>query len=230
MARNIPVSELIDRTLQVVDREAQTLVLPRTQVMDYLSTEFGHFYELLVDSGEVYAEKTAPPFTMNGQALYPLPSDFFQEIRFDWLKADGSLVPLVKISVQMIHRFSRTAMNAIAYRLAGGKVALYPTPPAGQTYQLMYVPAPCRFTDETKDTIDGLSGLEELLVLGAGVRCDHKLGRIDHANSLRSDLKLVVDRLKVRATERSQVPMAIPDVDPMDQEIGWGSPWPWGTP
>src|SRR5262249_31864026 len=99
LARLIKVSELIDRTLQVVDRQ-NTLVLPRVEVMNYLSTELGHFYEVLVDSGEIYCEKTAPPVTTTGGALYPLPGDFFKELRFDYL-LNGWLRPLVKVSIQM---------------------------------------------------------------------------------------------------------------------------------
>lgn len=138
-----------------------------TRIIDQAYCEL---YELLAASGLYFFESTATLVT-DGTASVSLPADHYQTIGVDY--AYGTVYQsLTRLSVRERNRFSgSTGGPAIAYRVVGSKLTLYPTPPTLQSYLLVYVPAPASLVDAAATaTVDGVAGWEEYVVVDAAIR------------------------------------------------------------
>jgi hypothetical protein len=60
-------------------------------------------------------------------------------------------------------------MNTLRYHLQGGSIRFVPVPSTTQTLKLWYVPAQTPMTD-TADTLDGVNGWEEYVVIDAAMK------------------------------------------------------------
>jgi hypothetical protein len=138
-----------------------------TRIIDQAYCEL---YELLAASGLYFYESTTT-LTTTGAATVNLPADHYQTIGVDY-SYGNCWYSLQRLSVRERNTLSGlTNSPAIGYRVVGSVVTLYPTPPSGQSYRLVYVPAPTSLIDgATSLTVDGVAGWDEYIVVDAAIR------------------------------------------------------------
>jgi hypothetical protein len=113
------------------------------------STIYSEFNGIIIDSGMRMFEKTDTLTTIAGTGVYQVPSDFLSMVGVDYLQSDGQRIELEPMLAQERNYFTGTNSSAwaVAYELIGQNITLWPQPPAGQTYHVVYVPQPADISD-----------------------------------------------------------------------------------
>jgi hypothetical protein len=140
-----------------------------------ISEQFGELCALVSETGLRYFETTAT-LTTTGVAYVSEPSNHLATVRIDFL-VDGTTTGLRRqldeIMPQEQARWSgHSNGEARAYALVDDRIYLYPTPPTGQSYEILYIPQPpdvsAFASDECIDVVtpDG----ESFLLWGVAVK------------------------------------------------------------
>lgn len=153
----------------------------------YINASYKELYDLLIGSyGNDYF--VAPPvqFTTDGTSqFYTLPDGssynyapaLYKLLGVD-LQANGNALQWIRLkpfNFSERNRFSPYGMQAlyaysnIRYRLNGNNIWFTPTPQAGLTVQLWYIPQPSNLEDDG-DGFDGISGWEEYVIIDAAIK------------------------------------------------------------
>lgn len=204
MARIFTAGEIITKARRQANMEGASGLkfVTADEALRMTSQAWTWLHGLLVKADADYFEETQT-ITTTDTDTYPLPDDYLETKRVDYL-ASTTEQPrkLKKITSREIDDYQAdiTAAWATAYRLVGGNVVLYPTPPSGQTYRHLYIPAPADLT-ATTDEIDGRAGWEELIVLKVVIRM--KLKAEDDVTALQAELDAEVKRVVMHADERN---------------------------
>ena len=144
MARIFTLGTLVTRAQERVDMVNQSL-LSTTEFKGHLSTVYGEMYSEILATGLRHFETTKTLTTTGSGADFDLPNDFLSVIGLDYIvDTQGHRRHLRELMAQErnIYR-GASASDAQAYAIVGDKtITLYPTPPAAQTYELVYVPQP----------------------------------------------------------------------------------------
>lgn len=199
MPRTFTLAQLRQRVRELVDIEGNRHFTD-SEVNSRISSAYAKYYAKLVASGLGYAgEKTQTIFTV-GTNTYAMPTDHMSTLRVDYRYSTELWQELEEVLVQEINRYQTTGSQAFGFRLVGGNILLYPTPPSGQTYRHIYVPAPADLTTDTQ-TVDGVAGFEDAVVLDAAIRCLIKKEDADTSSLLR-ERDLVDARIQEEAEMR----------------------------
>lgn len=204
MARIFTAGEIITKARRQANMEGASGLkfVTAAEALRLTSQAWTWLHGLLVKADPDYFEETQSIITTDTDT-YPLPDDYLETKRIDYAFATTDYRPLKKITSREINAYQATgssAAQAEAYRLVGGNVVLYPTPPSGQTYRHLYIPAPADLT-ATTDEIDGRAGWEELIVLKVVIRM--KLKAEDDVTALQAELDAEVKRVVMHADERN---------------------------
>lgn len=168
MANTVTLAELRDGVQQITDtvgdrhKTASWLLTiinsARKEVFEILRRADPDFYE---------SEQTIPT---TGVASYALPANHHLTKAVEWLSTTTLRVPLRRVSLRERLDYQTagvTGVSACAYRLVGATIVLYPTPPSGQTYFHVYVPAPVLLVADA-DVVDGREA--QLIILRAAIQ------------------------------------------------------------
>lgn len=204
MARIFTAGDIITKARRQANMEGASGLkfVTAAEALRLTSQAWTWLHGLLVKADADYFEETQSIITTD-TGTYPLPDDYFETKRIDYAFSTTDYRPLKKITSREINAYqtsNSTAAQAEAYRLVGGNVVLYPTPPTGQTYRHLYIPAPADLT-ATTDEIDGRAGWEELIVLKVVIRM--KLKAEDDVTALQAELDAEVKRVVMHADERN---------------------------
>jgi hypothetical protein len=89
----------------------------------------------------------------------------------------------------------------VRYAVWGNKLVFKPKAPQIATVNLWYVPAITKLVNDS-DTLDGVNGWEEFLILDAAIKCMVK--EESDPSALLAQLNFVKDRIKTMAKDRDQ--------------------------
>jgi hypothetical protein len=174
----VTLAVLRTRSLQRADMENSTFVAP-SELLRYINSAYLELYDLLVSKGQEYYVKDPPTeFTVaTGAYTYTLPTDFYKLLGVDrQLSADEWIeVRPFNFNERNANRRTRARLSSGPYgalrrRVIGNKLFVTPNDLAPGTYRLWYVPRATELSSES-DTVDGVNGWEEYIVLGAAIRC-----------------------------------------------------------
>ena len=106
-------------------------------------------------------------------------------------------------------RYSTAASSrSYAFRIHGTVCEFYPTPSSG-TYRMYYAPAYTTLSIDS-DTVDGVNGWEEFIVLDSAIKCLIKEGS-DHDDLLR-ERQMMLNRVDEMGGNKKLGPFRITDV------------------
>ena len=139
-----------------------------------LSSSYAELYSIVAESGLRYFEtrETLTTPAVDGLPGFPEPSSHLSTVGLDYVASNGDRTALIEIMVQERNVYGASRSDrARAFAFIDDRIMLYPPPPDGQTYELLYVPQPPDLTEALDaDVIDVVTpDGESFLVWGAAV-------------------------------------------------------------
>lgn len=172
MARTATFLSLRSQALQRADM-VNSEFISTTEIGEYVNQSYAELYEMLIQSGKDYALDSSTISIVNGTDTYDLPDDFYQLRGVD-VDVGGSLplnmVPFTFEERNMYPTDGTWSGAPVRYRLLGSQIKFIPMPTGAYSATLWYHPAPPRMVSDS-DTVDGVAGWEEYVVLGAAIKC-----------------------------------------------------------
>lgn len=199
MPRRLLMGDIRTRAQRRCDKENDPSVIT-AEWNALLNEQYGELWSIVSQTGLRYFE-TVATFVTTGAAFVAEPSDHYETVGVNRVYADGTRGTLDEAMAQEIPDLQGLAGDAFKYSLIDDRVYLFPTPPAGQTYELLYVPQPTDisgFADSSVVDVVTPDG-EAFLVWGTCVKAMHKS---------ESDVTLAVqerEQARVRFTEEVQL-------------------------
>lgn len=215
------------------------------ELISYINQSYFELYDLMVQKyGDDYFVAPSINISTDGQSfLYPLPDGTLYSgaaAFYKILGLDLNLNPSVSDSFITIppfmfaerNRYSVPNMQAfygltnLRYRLQGNNVWFTPTPAAGQTIRMWYIPRLAVLTALT-DTCDGVSGWTEYIITDAAIKCMQK--QESDVSVLMAQKQALINRLEAAAENRDAGnPQVVSDTQSQNW-FGSDSGWGWGN-
>jgi hypothetical protein len=197
------------------------------EVNSYINASCAGLYDLLVQKyGDNYYVQTPYTFATDGiNFQFALPADFYKLLGVDLALANtsDSFVTISKFEFRDRNRYavpnfqSFYGVTNLRYRLNGNNLWFTPTPSGGQTIRVWYVPK-ITYLALDIDTLDGISGWEEYVIIDAAIKCMQK--EESDCSVLFSQKELIIKRIESAAENRDagQPPKV---VDSMYNDSWW---------
>jgi hypothetical protein len=200
--------------------------------LNFINSSYFELYDILVQKyGNNYYVATPATISLDGtNDLFALPVDFYKLLGVDlqvagaqangWLTlrpfnfADRNrfVYPNVQVTFGL--------MSNLHYRLNGDKLWFTPRPAAGQTVRVWYIPRLVALVNDT-DVVDGVSGWEHYIVIGAAIQA--LLKEESDTSALERERAELVRRIESAAENRDAgSPATVSDTQRTD------SAWPDG--
>ena len=206
---------------QRADRENSNFVtLPEWN--SYINQSTFELYDLLTTVYEDYNLAPSLNITTTGAAQYDLPNGsnysaapaFYKLMGVDVgiASSTNGWVTLKKFNFISRNRYvfpqiTSTALGVfnMQYRIVGSTIMLIPTPQAGQTIRMWYIP---RMTSLLRDTdvLDGVSGWTEYVIVDAAIKALQK--EESDVSVLMAEKQMLIERLNGSAQNRD---VSMPD-------------------
>ncbi len=157
--------QLRTRILERTDNQHTDGFVEPAEVDALVNLHYKALYALLQESGMHRAE-TELTVVATGATSYALPADLYAVFAVFRVESDGSSTYLTRHG----HRVRPYPIDAPActYRVAGALRLEFDTVPVTGTYTVLYIPVPAELVLDG-DTVDGVLGWEEFIVLAAAV-------------------------------------------------------------
>jgi hypothetical protein len=179
MAKTVTLSSLRTQIRQRCDMENSSFVSD-SELNSYINASYAELYDLLVSRFEDYFTTTTTATVTAGNSSFAVPSDFYKLRGVDrQIGSSDNYYALLKFNFSERNWRNRRLNRAlfgqsnINYRLIGDTVELLPEDHAAGTYRLWYVPAFTTLSSDS-DTLDGVNGWEEYIVVDACIKCLEK--------------------------------------------------------
>lgn len=144
MARRFFVSALLSRIRAVTDTEGDDHITD-SFLKAQLSTIYGQLWGTVVETGLRYFE-TRTSLVTDGSNLLDEPDNQFAVVGLDHIESGtGRRYEVTELMAQERTWVAQpwvTGTRARFFELVDDQFRLYPTPPTGQTYELLYIPQP----------------------------------------------------------------------------------------
>jgi len=174
MPRLILMSDLRTRIQRRCDKESD----PSVQTPEWnalISEQYGELWSIVAQTGLRYFE-TVATYVTTGALYVAEPSDHYETVDVRRVFADGRRASLDEAMEAEIAQLQGIQGDSYKYSLIDDRLYLYPTPPAGQTYEMLYVPQPTDLSSYADGSVvdvvtpDG----EAFLVWGVSIKAMHK--------------------------------------------------------
>lgn len=197
MPRRFTMETLVTRCKQRADKENDDSI-SNAEWKALISESYGELYTAVAETGMQYFEYVAT-ITTDGSDSYDEPDDHLATICLDRvIDAAGRRRTVREIMAQERSRWAgRSSGEALVFAYVDDQIYLYPTPPAGQTYELLYVPqSPDLSLYADADIVDVVCPAGEAFIIWHAT--------IPALNKSESDVRLAMaqaDRLLAKAEE-----------------------------
>ena len=214
---------------QKADRVGSQFVTT-TEWNTYINQSYFELYDLLITTYEDYYVKAPYTLTTDGvNSQFALPTDFYKLYGVDIGVAGNSnaFVTLKKFDFISRNRFVYPQLSStylglfnLRYRLVGNTLMFIPTPTAGQTLRIWYVPRMVTLLKDS-DLMDGVSGWAEYVAVDAAIKALQK--EESDVTVLAEQKMMLIKRIEESAMNRDQgQPDSVSDVRTNSER--WGSP------
>jgi hypothetical protein len=208
MASTVALSVLRTRAKQRADMENSTFVSD-AEWLSYINDSAAWLYDLLVKAYDEDYYLTSTTFETSTASNYTWATismtDFYKLRGVSIIPVAGEEVPLKRYTfgdrgrTNNFYSSNRLGRTALRYRLGGDSIEFRPTPQAGQTIKLWYIPSITLLSQDT-DTIDGINGWEEFVVLNAAILAGTK--EETDTSALVQQRQIYLDRIETMAEDR----------------------------
>jgi hypothetical protein len=197
------LAQLRTRARQRCDNEyADGEFVTDTEVDALINVSYKHLFAMLVESGLDTVTETVYDLTPNGDLTYPLPDDCYS-IKGVFRQDNDSYIPLTRHSSRTYPRDETTSW-AFSYRQHGrledAVIELNPRTNTG-TYKIRYVGVPADLALDA-DTVQGIVGWEEWIVLDVAVKVLEKEKQWESADRLLKRLGMLEYKIRGEASDR----------------------------
>lgn len=164
---------------QRCDMENSSDFISDSELNGYINASYAELYDILVSRFEDYYTTTTSSTVSSGSYSFSVPADFYKIRGVDRLISGTEYYSLsgFNFSERNSYNNSVTFNNFnqinVQYRLIGSTIELTPQGSAPGTYKLWYIPTYTELSDDT-DTIDGVNGWEEYVIVDACIKCLEK--------------------------------------------------------
>lgn len=141
--------------------------------------------------------------TATGATSYSLPSDLWAVLTVHRIDNSGEPM-MLKRHDHRLRPSTTFSAPASTYRVVGTSIEFNPLPASGD-YEVRYIPVPGTLTDDD-ETLDGVLGWEEYVVLFVAARLLQKEGSHSDADKLKMDARELMQRIQdeAQAAEMSE--------------------------
>jgi hypothetical protein len=201
-----------------------------SELTSYIQQSSFELYDVLVQKyGDAYFVKNPPAtITTDGtNEVFALPTDLYKLLGVD-LQTSGApngWLTLRPFNMAERNRYWRpnaapiVGFTSLRYRLAGSNLWLTPLPAASQTLRVWYVPRLTTYTGDS-DTLDGISGWTEYVIVDAAIKCMVK--EESDPSALMAQKAALLKRIEEAAGNRDEgAPPTVSDVSGSDWTTGW---------
>lgn len=225
MARTFTVSELITRVRERSNTERSNFVTD-DEIIRYIDQGYTKLYDLIVSKFENYYISDHSFTTTGSTQFFDLPADFYKMVGLDQFQnfsgSGENALTVRPFNFNERNRYNNilfavTAAAFYRYLIQGTKIKILPQPDAGITFKMWYVPAPVKITT-TAQTIDGIAGWEEVVILTAAIQVMNKQ-ELD-SSALKLEQREAIDRVMTMATERdAALPERVTDLSVVNEQL-----------
>lgn len=166
-----------------------------TETNRLINLAYKELYGHLVRHG-MHRSEAVETITATGASSYSLPATFFALLTVHRVE-DGIGYALSRHDHRTRPRTDMGDLPANTYRIVGSSITFDPLPESG-TYEVRYVPVPGTLSADG-DTVDGVLGWEEYLVLYVAAKLLQKEGSYQAAAALQSDARALLARIQDEA-------------------------------
>jgi hypothetical protein len=193
MASNVTLATLRTRVRQRTHYE-QSQFVTDPELTAWVNDSVKELYDLLTTTFQGYAV-TSTDFAVASGNTITLPADFYKLLGVDQVVAlPDQLASLPRV------QFADRNSGKSGYDLRGSTLVLFPyAAAAGHSYRLHYVPTPTALAADA-DTLDGLDGYDELVVLDVALKVCAKSG--EDASIFGAQKAAMLDRVLSSAHSR----------------------------
>ncbi len=207
--RTVSILDLITRAKDKADMARSTdSFVTDAEWQRYVDAGYTDLVDQLVKAEIHMMEVTADITTVANTTAYDLETDFYKLLSVDYIMSTTQVFSIPELVFAERNRYL-SGLNdygcAQGYRLIGNQITFYPTPPAGQTYRVFYVPCPAEIsTLATSTEVDGIAGWEEYIVIYCAWQAKKKEESADQRDLLQ-ELMDFRGRIAQMGVDRSQV-------------------------
>lgn len=225
--KTITLGELKTQVRQRADMENSTFISD-DELTDYINKSKDELYDILVQKfGADYYTTYQDISLVSGTSEYSLPVDFYKAMGVDYqVTGDGKWITLRPFMFSERNRYNSTVRNSIIgaidleYRIRNDKLWFRNAPIQSGTARLWYIPVATDLSSDT-DTIMGVNGWEEYVVIDAAIKCLVK--EESDTTALRSDKQAMMQRIEAAAENRDAgSPQRVTDARSDDYYENWG--------
>ena len=148
MPRRFFVSALLTRIRQVTDTESDDHITDAF-LQTHLATIYGALWGAVCETGYRYFE-TRASLVSDGSNVLPEPAALFAHVGLDFIDPSGIRYELYEIMAQERTTVAQpwvTGTRPRYFELIDDEFRIYPTPPSGSNFELLYIPQPPDLTD-----------------------------------------------------------------------------------
>jgi hypothetical protein len=195
MAGTVTLSTLRTRIRRRCDQEhTGSTFVSDTELTDMVNVSYAQMYGHLVRSGLHMAESVQSITADSRTTSYDLNADLYAVLGV-FLNVNGERTRLTRHDVRVRPSSTSLSQYASTYRVSGADITFNPWPTSG-TYEVVYVPL-CSTLSADGDTMDGVLGWEEYVVLDCAVKILDK--EESDSRPLRAERAEILERLKDEA-------------------------------
>jgi hypothetical protein len=232
MATTMTLSELQTAVRQRADMVNSTFVTD-AELTSYIHQSAYELYDVLITKyGNDYFTSSTDIATNGTSTKYSLPTDFYKLLGVDLLLSANadSYITLKPFTFSDRNRYSVPNLQSfygvtnLRYRLNGDQLWMTPTPSAGQTLRVYYVPRMTALSAGS-DKLEGVSGWTEYVIVDAVIKC--KLKEESDASAEMALKAALLQRITDAASSRDAGSPAVV-VDTQWNEGWWPNPGGYG--